>query len=178
MITTLIASSIEHYLLYLGIVVAIAGGVTSWIYVPVFGKQLAVCAFALAAAIGSYQLGYNARAEVDKSVELQKELAIVQANLKQAQADLKTNQTIAEASSKREQDEVKTTAELQSKVQAYEDQIAKQDAADTDAPTSPILVPLPANCPKPVVLRQSSCLLTNDDVSGLRGINSGSRGHH
>lgn len=174
MISTIVGAAIEHYLLYVGMIACIAGGVASWIYVPLFGKQMAVCLFAGAAGIGSYQLGYNARAALDRSIQLEQQLAIEKAALAQAQADLKTNQDIAAASSAREQEEVRTTAELQSKVQSYEDQIAKQDNADP-APT-PSLTPLPANCPKPVIIHHvNGCLLTNDDVSGLRGIGSAHR---
>lgn len=166
MITTIVTAAIEHYLLYAAILLFLAGGVASWIYVPLVGKQLAVGFFAAAAALSAYQLGYNARAALDKSIELEKQLTISQANLAQAQADLKTNSDIAAASAAREQEQAKTASELQAKVSTYEDQLRDQadDAADT----------VPGKCPK---VKSNGCRLTPADVSGLRGIAGPHAGH-
>jgi hypothetical protein len=180
LITQIITAGIEHYLLYLGLVAAIVGGFLSYIYIPVVGKPLAVCCFSLAAGIGAYQLGYNARANLDISIQLQKELAATQAQLAQATADLKTNQDIAAASAAREQVATKTAFELQSKVTDYEKQLADDAEAAGQPPRAAVVTVIhdgkSVTCP--VVHQVNHCLLTDRDVTSLRGIDAGPHPRH
>ncbi len=174
MTTFLVGSIIEHYLLYVAIILFVAGGAAVYIYVPVFGKQISICFFCAAAGLIAYQMGYNARANVDTSAQLQKKLDAAQADLLKAQQDLKTNQTIAESSSKREQKANQIASDLQTKVQNYEKYIDAKDAVDAQ-PSLPATVVIHDKGACPKRFKAPRCLLTVHDVDGLRGLGSGGR---
>lgn len=159
--------------MYVVILGCIAGGVASWIYVPVFGKQLAACAFAGAAGLMSYQLGYNARAQLDQSIKLQEQLAATQAQLAQTQADLKTNAEIATQSAQREREATKAASDLQSKVSDYEKSL--RDMEDKTPETIVVHDGKKTVCPP--IRKISGCLLNDADVTGLRGIGAASGRH-
>lgn len=144
--------------------VLIAGAVAAYIYVPIVGKFMSIGLVAAAAAIGAYQYGYDARARLDQSIDLQKQLAITKAALDKANADIAFTTQLTADSQAREKLANQTATDLQLKVSDYEKQLS--DEADKAGQTD--TTPVNGKCP--VVHQTNHCLLTDADVNGLRAI--------
>lgn len=170
MLSAIVIATIESYARYALIPLLLAGAVAAYIYIPLVGKFMAIGLCSAAAALLSYQLGYNNRANLDHSLALQAELSATEAQLKQVQSDLKTNKDIAEAANAREQVASQNAVDLQSKVSDYEKQLA-DEANNAGVPLvvhDTKTITIPSSCPP--VRSNNRCILTLDDVTGLRGI--------
>jgi hypothetical protein len=122
----------------------LAAAVAAFLYVPLFGKQLAVGLIALAAATFAFDLGFNERASLDKSAVMQSEIIALRANARELQRQADATKEIAASAKMAEQNAEDHAAINQQKVDEYAAELAK--------------TPTPA------------CGLTDADVSSLRDI--------
>lgn len=162
----------ESYARYASIPILLACAVAAYIYIPLFGKIIAIVCCSVAAALCSYQIGYHDRAYFDHSVALQEELTATEVQLKQTQSDLQTNKDIADAANAREKLASTTATDLQTKVADYEKQLI-DDANNAGVPLvvhDTKTVSVPSVCPQ--VRKNNGCSLTTGDVTGLRAISN------
>ena len=171
----MITSIILSYAWYFVIPILLIGAVLSYIYVPIVGHIGAIALVACAAALGSYELGYADRGKLDKSAELQQEIAQQQAVIDQQKKDAENNAKIASDVADRQKKAEALATDLQGQVETYEKQLKDADDATDDASdktkTETVVVhdSTGKECPPPV-RQKNVCALSPADVSGLRAI--------
>lgn len=152
--------------------VLIAGAVATYIYVPVVGKLMSIGLVSAAAALGAFQYGYDARAKLDQSIQLQQQLAVTQAALTQAKADIAFTQTLTADAQAREKLANQTATDLGLKVKDYEAQLSNDAEKAGQSDTQPV----GGKCP--AVRQNNGCLLTTRDVDSLRAIRNPKHSGH
>lgn len=127
--------------------IILAAAVAAFLYVPLIGKQAAVGLIALAAATFAYDLGFNERAALDKSIALSAQVVQLKAANAELQREAEATSLVASDAKMAAQNAEDHAAINEQKVAAYEVELAKR--------------PAPA------------CGLSADDVSRLRNIGAG-----
>ena len=129
-----------------GVAVCAAAAVAALVYLPGrLGGLLAAFCAALAAGLISYDLGFRARGALDQSAALRAEIAQRDAVIAEKDRQAQAAHKIAEAASERASASEALSANLQSEIDAYADELAKRPA-------------------------DSRCLLDDRDVRGLQSI--------
>lgn len=124
--------------------ILIAGAAAAFIYLPgkLGGAVAAVC-IAFATATGAYQLGFQARGKLDKSLQLQ-------AELQERDREAIAAKQIAGAASQRAADAEQKSQTLQEQVDDYERQLAANAAClATDSDVRGLQSIGPDNPPQP-----------------------------
>ena len=123
----------------------VAGAVIVWFRIPILGKYIGAGLLALAAGFVAYDMGFRARGELDQSAALRAEIAAKDAVIAEKDRQAQAARSIAEAASERADAAQKQSADLQSEIDAYADELAKRPA-------------------------DSRCVLDDRDVRGLQSI--------
>lgn len=126
-----------------------AGGVAAFIYVPIFGRYIAVGFFAGSVGIFAYDAGFNERASMDRSSEYAEQVALLNADKAALTKAATDAQTIAANATAAQKTAEASAASDQEKVTRYATQLAKTPVA--------------------------ACSLSDSDVKRLRSIGSGRR---
>jgi hypothetical protein len=90
-----------------------AGAVAAFIYVPVVGRRIAIVLIALGSALIAYELGYQARGNLDTS-------GVLQAQLDEASRELAATQKVAADANATAKAAADFNAAQQEKIRAYE----------------------------------------------------------
>lgn len=146
---------ITEWGLSLGALGCLAGAGAAAIYLPLVGRYVAAGLVALAAGLGSYDLGYAARGRLDQSTE-------IAAQLDAAREQIEGNKIVQEDAAARARDSEQQANQLQEKISAYE-------AALNAKPESPA-APAAPGCPTVA----PACALDARDVRALDGLRLGS----
>lgn len=123
----------------------IAGSVVAWFRLPIFGKYIGAGLLAMAAGLIAYDMGFRARGELDQSAALRAEIAARDAVIVEKDRQAQAAHEIAKAASDRASASEALSANLQSEIDAYADELAKRPA-------------------------DSRCALDERDVRGLQSI--------
>jgi hypothetical protein len=126
-----------------------AAGVAAFIYVPVFGRYIAVGCAAASVGIFAYDAGFNERAAMDRSSEYAEQIALQKQDIAALQKAATDAQTIAADSAALQAKAEAQAASDQEKVNRYAAQLAKTPVA--------------------------ACSLSDADVRRLRSIGSSKR---
>lgn len=150
MFASILASLMGYGLPFVALAL-LASAVAAFLYVPLFGKQLAVGLIALAAATFAYDLGFNERASLDHSASLTAEITQLQANAAELQRQAAAAREVADDAKSAEQNAEDHAAINEQKVDEYVAELAKR--------------------------KTPACGLSDVDVGRLRGIGAASRSH-
>ena len=119
------------------------------VYVPVFGRRLAVGFALVGVAVFAFDRGYELRGEQDNVAALRFDLAAAQAQTQRLRTASEVQAKIAEAANACERDALNQAADAQ--------EMVRRCAAKVQAQKAP------------------GCVLSASDVGGLSGINASSR---
>lgn len=103
-----------------------------YIYVPVIGRFLGVSLLTLSLLTLAFDEGYKERGSLDQSATLQTQIAVLKANAAEAQRQANASSKIAETANAAELAAESSAATNQSKVEAYEAELAKRQAPGCD----------------------------------------------
>lgn len=118
-----------HEFMHLGAAaLCIAGAVVAWFRLPILGKYIGAGLLAMAAGIIAYDMGFRARGELDQSAALRAEIAARDAVIAEKDRQAQAAHKIAEAASDRASASEALSANLQSEIDAYADELAKRPA--------------------------------------------------
>ncbi|MFT4097048.1 MAG: hypothetical protein QM651_07975 [Rhodoblastus sp.] len=123
-------TAVLHVILHWsGVALCLAAGVAAFVYLP---GRLGMVAVALAGAVGAglvaYDMGFRARGELDQSANLRAKIAARDEVIAEKDRQAMATRAIAEAASARAQAAQQHSADLQSEIDAYADELAKRPA--------------------------------------------------
>jgi hypothetical protein len=126
-----------------------AGALAAFIYIPVFGRYIAVGLVAASVGVFAYDAGFNERAAMDRSSQYAEQIAIQKQDIAALQKAATDAQTIAANSAALQAKAEAQSASDQEKVNRYASELAKTPVA--------------------------ACSLSDADIKRLRSIGSSKR---
>lgn len=112
-----------------GVALCLAAAVAAFVYLPGrLGMVAVAVAGAIAAGLVAYDMGFRARGELDQSAALRAEIAARDAVIAEKDRQAQAAHAIAEAASARAVAAQKQSADLQSEIDVYADELAKRPA--------------------------------------------------